>query len=83
MREKGLPWGDVALRAGVQLPQTAHQFPPGKRQISELSIRRRYTEDEDLINAVAEEERELTKEQTQAREDWRIEQQEDKPRSKD
>ncbi|PVH68381.1 hypothetical protein DL98DRAFT_522798 [Cadophora sp. DSE1049] len=83
MKQKGLPWGDVARDAGVMLPQTIHFFPSGKRQVSEYTIRKRCAEDEDMINAVAEEERELTKDQAKNREDWRVEQQEERPYPED
>ncbi|KAH9210402.1 hypothetical protein DL95DRAFT_465798 [Leptodontidium sp. 2 PMI_412] len=74
MKAKGLPWADIARHSGVDLPRTKHFFPPGKRVITERAIRKRCEEDEGLINTIAEEERELSKEQAIAREDWRVEQ---------
>jgi hypothetical protein len=83
IREKGQPWADIAIAAGVDLPQTMHQFPPGKRQINERSIRMACANDEDMINAICEEERELNPTQADRREDWRVEQQEERPRPAD
>jgi hypothetical protein len=60
---KGKPWLDIAQDAAVVLPNTTHFKPPGVCKA-----------DENLINAVCKEEKELTKTQAKAREKWTDEQ---------
>lgn len=67
---KGEPWPDIAEAAGVVLPQTHHSKPPGFRTIDPQAIRRACQDDEGLINAVCEEEKELTGKQADGRLDW-------------
>ena len=64
--DKGLPWLDIAEQAGVDLPKTSHFKPPGLRTVSTQTLQRACKADEDLINAICKEEKELTK--TQAKE---------------
>lgn len=79
--DAGKPWLDIAEAADVDLPQTEHFKPPGKRTITYRTIQRTCKADEGIINAVAEEERELTKKQADGRLDWIDEQLPIRPRS--
>ncbi|OCK91004.1 uncharacterized protein K441DRAFT_576740, partial [Cenococcum geophilum 1.58] len=60
---KGKPWKDIAINAGVSLPEVPHFKPPGMRSLSLKPIQKACKEDEGIINAVIEEERELDKRQ--------------------
>lgn len=79
---KGLPWLDIAEQAGVDLPETSHFKPPGLRTVSTQTSQRACKADEDLINAICEEEKELTRTQAKERCDWVNEQLLQRPRSK-
>jgi hypothetical protein len=68
--DKGKPWQDIAEEAGIKLPQTLHFKPLGLRTINPKPIQRACRDDEDIINAVCEEERKLTSAQATARTDW-------------
>jgi hypothetical protein len=68
--EKGAPWLDIAIQAGVELPQTTHFKPPGLRIVNTQSVQRACKEDEGIINAICEEEKELTMAQATGRTDW-------------
>ena len=59
LEDHGAPWKDVAEAAGVTLPNTQKFKPLGIREISANWIGRRCRVNEDLINAVCEEEKEL------------------------
>jgi hypothetical protein len=80
--EKGAPWLDIAVQAGVDLPQTTHFKPPGLRTVNTQSVQRACKEDEGIINAICEEEKELTEIQATARTDWIDIQLEVRPHSK-
>jgi len=64
---RGKPWLDIAEAAGVQLPNTYHFNPPGYRTIDPKTIQQSCKRDKGIINAMAEEERDLTKLQTTER----------------
>jgi hypothetical protein len=81
--DKGAPWLDIAEEAGVDLPQTNHFKPPGLRTVNTKSVQLACKADEDIINAVAEEEKELTDDQATARLDWIDEQLDPRPHSVD
>ncbi len=57
--DKGAPWQDVVEDAGVALPQTYHFKPPGPRDMNSKGIQRVLKQEEGIINAVCEEEKEL------------------------
>jgi hypothetical protein len=65
--DRGKPWLDIAEEAGVSLPKTYHFKPPGYRTLQPQCIQRAMKEDEGFINAVCEEEKELTDKQAKAR----------------
>lgn len=67
--------------SGVSLPQTRHFKPAGFRDINEKGIQR-ILRKEGLINAVAEEETELSKTQADSRIDWSIDVRKDRPCSR-
>lgn len=66
---KGALWLDIAIQASVELPQITNKRG-GKQIVSTKTIQHSCKLDEDLINAVYEEERELTDAQARARLDW-------------
>ena len=68
--DKGKPWLDIATDAGVKLPKTTHFNPPGLRTINPKPIQRACKDDEDIINAICEEEKELTQKQADTHLDW-------------
>jgi hypothetical protein len=70
LNNKGKPWLDIAEDAGVILPTTTHFKPAGSRTITARTVQHSCKLDEDLISAVCEEEKELTKPQSTARLDW-------------
>ena len=74
LNDRGAPWLDLAEASGVQLPQTYHFNPPGYRTIEPQSIQMTCQRDEGIINAVCEEEKELTDNQATSREDWSVDQ---------
>jgi hypothetical protein len=79
--DKGAPWLDIAESAGVKLPETAHFKPPGNRTINPKAVRQACKRDKDIINAVCEEEKELTKDQADMHLDWIDEQLLQRPHS--
>lgn len=81
LNDRGAPWLDLTEASGVQLPQTYHFNPPGYRIVEPQTIRMACRDDKDMINAVYEEEKELTTSQAQAREDWSDKQLTIRPRS--
>ena len=68
--DKGKPWTDIAEDAGIELQQTWHFKPPGFRTLEGRTIQRHCKEDEGIINAIAEEEKELTKAQADNRKEF-------------
>ena len=68
--DRGAPWLDLAEASGVQLPQTYHHKPPGYRTIEPQSVQKACRQDEDMTNAICEEEKELTDDQAIVRTDW-------------
>jgi hypothetical protein len=58
--DKGKPWLDIVEAAGVALPQTYHFKPPSYRTTEPEAIQIAYRDAEGLINAICEEENELT-----------------------
>jgi hypothetical protein len=80
---KGAPWQDLATAAGVELPSTQHFKPPGIRTLNGKAIRLACKDDEDIINAVCEEEKLLDPRQAKERLDWTDVQLEVRPHSKD
>ena len=79
--DRGAPWQDVAEAAGVSLPLTTHFKPPGSRTMTPKAIQRACKKDEDLINAVCEEEKELDARQARIRLDFADKQLALRPRS--
>jgi hypothetical protein len=67
--DKSRPWLDIATDAGVILPETYHFKPPSMRTVTTHAIQKACKSDEGLINAICEEEKELTDKQARARED--------------
>jgi hypothetical protein len=65
--DKGKPWLDIAEDTGVTLPQTTHFRPSGLRTVNGEAIQRACKRDEDIINAVCEEEKELDQKQADGR----------------
>lgn len=65
--DRSAPWRDIARDSGVDLPNTTHFKPAGERLIEPESIRKACKEDYGIFNAVAEEEKELTRTQTRNR----------------
>ena len=68
--DKGKPWLEITQDAGITLPKTTHFKPPGVRTVTTQTVQRACKLDEDLINAVCEEEKELTEVQAKARLNW-------------
>jgi hypothetical protein len=81
--DRGKPWLDIAYDSGVSLPKTFHFKPPGYRTIQPQSVQRACKSDEGIINAICEEEKELTDKQAKARNTWTDEQLAEKPHSED
>ena len=81
--DKGKPWLDIAEAAGVMLPETYHFKPAGHRMVETQSVQRACKEDENLINAVAEEEKLLLGYQAENRLEFIDEQLLARPHSKD
>jgi hypothetical protein len=67
---KGKSWLHVTEDAGIKLPKTVHFKPPGLRTIYPKAIQRACKNDEGLISAVFEEEKELSNDQATLRLDW-------------
>ncbi|KAG9230643.1 hypothetical protein BJ875DRAFT_444820, partial [Amylocarpus encephaloides] len=67
---RGKPWLDIAEDAGITLPTTIHFKPPGVRTVNPFTIRKQCKDDEEVINAKCEEEKELTPAQARNRTDW-------------
>ena len=65
--DRGAPWQDIAEAASVDLPKSVHFKPPGLRTIDARVIQRACRDDEDIINAVCKEEKELDEKQAQTR----------------
>ena len=70
LSDKSKPWDEIVENAGVELPQTTHFKPSGKRSINPKAIAKTMREKEDIITAVCEEEKELTTKQAQERLKW-------------
>ena len=68
--DRGKPWLDIAKNAGVTLPETYHFKPPGYRTVNPKAVQQNCKYDEGIINAICEEERELTKDQAENRINW-------------
>lgn len=68
--DRGAPWLDLAEAAGVELPKTYHFNSSSRREIQPQSVQKACKADEGMINAVCEEEKELTKKQAKARTDF-------------
>ena len=73
LNDKGQPWLDLAESAGVDLPKTTHIKTSKLRDVELQTVQRACKADEGIINAVCEEERELTKKQADNRLDWKDE----------
>jgi hypothetical protein len=82
LSDRGAPWLDIAMEAGVTLPETYHFKPPGMRTVTTRAVQRACKSDEDLINAICEEEKELTKKQANARNNFTDIQLQKRPRSR-
>jgi hypothetical protein len=67
LSNRGAPWLDIAIEAGVTLPETYHFKPPRMQTVTTQAVQRACKSDKDLINAIYEEEKELTKKQANAR----------------
>jgi hypothetical protein len=81
--DRGAPWQDIAKAAGVILPKTIHFKPLGSRTVQPQTIQRACKADRDIINAICEEEKELTEDQAKARRIWCSDQLKTRPHSKD
>jgi hypothetical protein len=68
--DKGKPWLDITEEAGVQLPKTVHFNPPGLYIINLKPVQQACRDDEDIINAVCKEEKELIESQVKVRTFW-------------
>jgi hypothetical protein len=79
--DRGAPWQDITEAAGVILPKTQHLKPAGLRTITSQSIQRACRHDENIINAVCEEEKELDEKQARPRRLFAEEQLKIRPRS--
>lgn len=80
--DKGKPWQDIVVDAGVDLPQTRHFKPPGLWDMNPKGIQQSLKHNEGIINAVCEEETELPKRLANERIDWSITQRGTRPRSR-
>ena len=81
--DRGKPWLNIAIAAGVTIPETYYFKPPGMRTVTTRTLQKACNQDEGLINAICEEERELTDNQATARTDWTEDQFKKRPHSKD
>ena len=68
--DKGKLWQEVAVAAGVDLPNTTHFKPTREAPICEQSLIRIFRKEEGLGNFVMEEESALSPSQRKARVDW-------------
>jgi hypothetical protein len=73
-------WLDLTEAFGIQLLETYHHKPLGYYTIEPPSIQTACRDDEGMINAVCEEEKELTAAQATTRTDWVDEQLLKRPR---
>lgn len=81
--DRGAPWLDIAEAAGVELPETIHFKPPGRREVTTQTVQRACKKDAGIINAVCHEEKKLPPKQADARVDFSEEQLEERPHSID
>jgi hypothetical protein len=81
--DRGGPWLDITMEAGVTLPQTYHFKPPEMRIVTTRAVQRACKTDEDLINAICKEEKELTQTQADERNDFTDINLKKRPHSKD
>ena len=81
LNDRGAPWQDIAEAAGVELLDSTHFKLAGRRTISARAIQRACRDDEDIINAVCEEEKELDEQQARLRCEFAEKQLELRPRS--
>ena len=79
--DKGKPWLNILEDAGVEVPMTTHFKPPGTRVVSTFTVQHSCKEDEGLINAVCDEEKELTEAQAEGRRIFSHEQLKKRPKS--
>jgi DDE superfamily endonuclease len=82
LEEKGAPWLDIAEQAGVHVGETTHMKPPGKRTLNTRSVQHACKRDEDIINALADEEKLLPKSVAEAKSDWSTQQLKERPYSR-
>ena len=80
--DRGAPWPTIAREAGVDIPSTYHFKTDSYEPVNSRFIRLACREDEGLINAVCEEEKELNESQARNRQDFVDEQLDKRPRSK-
>jgi len=81
LEDRGTPWKDVAEAAGVTLLKTQKFKPLGVREISSTRIRIRCRDEEDIINTVYEEEKELPQPIANTRYDFCVKQRATRPTS--
>jgi DDE superfamily endonuclease len=81
--DRGAPWLDIAEEAGVELPETTHFKPPGKREVTTQTVQRACKKDAGIIDAVCHEEKKLPPKQADSRVDFSEEQLQERPHSID
>jgi hypothetical protein len=57
--DKGALWLDIAEEASVELPETTHFKPPGRREVTTQTVQRACKKDARIIDAVCHEEKKL------------------------
>ena len=67
LEDRSVPWLDLAEAAGVELPLTFHRKTQDDRTVTSKAVHRRCRDDEDLINTICEEEKELPPKQAKQR----------------
>ena len=80
--DRGASWSSIAVEAGVSLPSTYHSKTDSFEPLNSDSIRLQCREDEGLINAVCEEEKELGEKQAKNRQQFVDKQLDKRPHSK-
>jgi hypothetical protein len=81
LEDRGAPWDDIALEAGCDLPEV--NWNSKHKPLGQESIQRACKADHGIINAVCEEERELSSKQAIQRLEWKDDVQEERPEPED
>lgn len=53
--DRGKPWLNLAIAAGVTIPETYYFKPPGIQTVTTCTLQKAYNQDKGLINTICEE----------------------------